>query len=61
MAQSSVAGTEPSGVRGAMEPYVAEAIGNDVFIRSGPGTNFYQCGKLYAGDRVQVIGTQGGW
>ncbi|HQI28273.1 MAG TPA: SH3 domain-containing protein, partial [Sedimentisphaerales bacterium] len=52
---------EPSGVRGAMEPYVAEAIGNDVFIRSGPGTNFYQCGKLYAGDRVQVIGTQGGW
>jgi uncharacterized protein YgiM (DUF1202 family) len=43
------------------EPYVAEAVGNDVFIRSGPGTNFYQCGKLYAGDRVQVISVQAGW
>ncbi len=40
---------------------MAEAVGNDVFIRSGAGTNFYQCGKLYAGDRVQVISTQQGW
>lgn len=44
-----------------VEPYVAEATGNDVYIRSGPGTNFYQCGKLYAGDRVQVINAQLGW
>jgi uncharacterized protein YgiM (DUF1202 family) len=43
------------------EPYVAEAVGNDVFIRSGPATNFYQCGKLYAGDRVQVVKSQQGW
>jgi uncharacterized protein YgiM (DUF1202 family) len=42
-------------------PYVAEITGNDVFIRSGPGTNFYRCGKLYAGDRVQVIRSQDGW
>ena len=35
--------------------------GNDVFIRSGPGTKFYQCGKLYAGDRVQVVKSQQGW
>ncbi len=34
---------------------------NDVFIRSGKGTQFYQCGKLYAGDRVQVINVQDGW
>ncbi len=45
----------------ANESYVAEVIGNDVYIRSGPGTNFYQCGKLYAGDRVQVVKTQQGW
>jgi len=45
----------------ANEPYVAEVVGNDVRIRSGPGTNFYQCGKLYAGDRVQVVKSQQGW
>jgi len=61
MAQTSLAGADPAVVKPAMEPYVAEATGNDVFIRSGPGTNFYQCGKLYAGDRVQVISTQSGW
>ncbi len=42
-------------------PYVADVIGNDVYIRSGPGTNFYHCGKLYKGDRVQVIKIQQGW
>jgi uncharacterized protein YgiM (DUF1202 family) len=42
-------------------PYVAEIIGNDVRIRSGPGTNFYDCGKLYKGDRVEVVRTQFGW
>ena len=60
-AQPSVGiGTPPVAGQPA-EPYVAEAIGNDVFIRSGAGTNYYQCGKLYAGDRVQVISTQLGW
>jgi len=42
-------------------PYVAEVTGNDVFIRSGPGTNKYQCGKLYRGDRVQVVKIEQGW
>ncbi len=41
--------------------YIAEVTGNDVFIRSGPGTDFYHCGKLYRGDRVQVIKVQQGW
>jgi len=45
----------------ANESYVAEVIGNDVYVRSGPGTNFYQCSKLYTGDRVQVVRTQQGW
>jgi uncharacterized protein YgiM (DUF1202 family) len=58
--QPAVGGAEPVAAK-SPEPYVAEAVGNDVFIRSGPGTNFYQCGKLYAGDRVQVITTKDGW
>jgi len=41
--------------------YVAEAMGDDVFVRSGPGTNYYQCGKLYKSDRIQVVSTQQGW
>jgi uncharacterized protein YgiM (DUF1202 family) len=43
------------------ESYVAEVTGNDVHIRSGAGTNFYECGKLYAGDRVQVVKSEQGW
>jgi uncharacterized protein YgiM (DUF1202 family) len=39
----------------------AEVMANDVYIRSGPGTNFYQCGRLYKGDRVQVAKTLQGW
>jgi len=46
---------------GSMGPHVAELTGNDVYIRSGPGTNFYHCGKLYQGDRVQVVKTEHGW
>jgi len=45
----------------ANESYVAEVIGDDVYVRSGPGTNFYQCSKLYRGDRVQVVKSQQGW
>jgi hypothetical protein len=32
-----------------------------VNTRSGPATNFYACGKLYKGDRVQVVKTSDGW
>ncbi|MFC1738240.1 SH3 domain-containing protein [Planctomycetota bacterium] len=42
-------------------PYIAEIIGDDVYIRSGPGTNYYDCGKLKQADRVKVVGTQYGW
>jgi len=42
-------------------PFVAEVTGNDVYLRSGPGTNFYHCGRLYKGDRVQVVKVQQGW
>ncbi len=46
---------------GSAGSYVAEITGNDVYIRSGAGTNFYHCGKLYQGDRVQVVKEQQGW
>jgi uncharacterized protein YgiM (DUF1202 family) len=42
-------------------PYIAEINGNDVNIRSGPGTNYYRCGKLNKGDKVEVVSTQLGW
>jgi len=42
-------------------PYPAEIIGDDVNVRSGPGTNYYACGKLYRGDKVKVAGSQSGW
>jgi uncharacterized protein YgiM (DUF1202 family) len=42
-------------------PYVAEITGNDVNIRSGAGTNYYRCGKLYKGDQVTVVSDQLGW
>ena len=51
----------PNEAAATNESYVAEVVGNDVFIRSGPATNYYQCGKLYAGDRVQVIKSLQGW
>jgi uncharacterized protein YgiM (DUF1202 family) len=43
-------------------PYIAEITGNDVHVRSGPGTNYYPCGKVNKGDRVTVVGSHlGGW
>ena len=42
-------------------PYTAEITGNDVYVRSGPGTNFYHCGKLNTGRQVKVVGKQFSW
>jgi uncharacterized protein YgiM (DUF1202 family) len=42
-------------------PYVAEITADSVYIRSGPGTNYYTCGKLNKADRVKVVSTQFGW
>ena len=36
-------------------PYVAEITGDNVYVRSGPGTNYYACGKLKKGNRVKVV------
>ncbi len=42
-------------------PYVAEITDDNVNIRSGPGTNYYRCGKLKAGDRVKVVASKHSW
>jgi uncharacterized protein YraI len=42
-------------------PYDAEITGDDVYIRSGPGTNYYNCGKLNKGDKVRVVNQQFSW
>ena len=35
--------------------------GNDVHVRSGPGSNYYPTTRLQSGDRMQVRGEQFGW
>jgi len=42
-------------------PYMAEITGDNVYIRSGPGTNFYECSKLNKGDKVKVVSKQFSW
>ncbi|TKJ39603.1 MAG: hypothetical protein CEE38_02460 [Planctomycetes bacterium B3_Pla] len=42
-------------------PYDAEITGDDVYIRSGPGTNYYVCTKLNKGNKVKVVGKQFSW
>jgi hypothetical protein len=46
---------------GAVEPYPAIVIENDVYIRSGAGSSYYPFGKLRAGDIVTVTGDRFGW
>jgi uncharacterized protein YgiM (DUF1202 family) len=42
-------------------PYLAEITGDEVYLRSGPGTNYYDCGKFKNGDVVKVVAAQHGW
>jgi uncharacterized protein YgiM (DUF1202 family) len=43
-------------------PYTAEIVGTEVYVRSGPGTAYYQCGKLSAPQRVNVVSvTHNNW
>lgn len=42
-------------------PYVAEITGDNVNVRSGPGTNYYSCSSLNRGDKVEVVSEQFGW
>lgn len=42
-------------------PYVGQITGEDVYVRSGPGTNYYHCSKLNEGDKVVVVGSKFSW
>lgn len=42
-------------------PYMAEITGTDVYVRSGPGTNYYRCGKVNTPDKIEVAGIENGW
>jgi hypothetical protein len=57
--QGSVSATEAEGELSF--PYVAEITEDNVNIRSGPGTNYYHCGKLNTGDRVKVVASKYSW
>ncbi|MBN1805692.1 MAG: hypothetical protein JW837_10605 [Sedimentisphaerales bacterium] len=42
-------------------PYMAEITGDNLYVRSGPGTNYYFCSKLSKGDKVKIVGKQFSW
>jgi hypothetical protein len=59
--QTSAASDSDQQVDTSSFPYTAEITGDDVYVRSGPGTNFYRCGKLNKGDKVKVVDKQFSW
>ncbi len=64
--QDSESGTpavanSPSQAEAMPFPYFAEVTGDNLYVRSGSGTNFYECGKLSKGDRVKVVGKVYSW
>ncbi|MBN1787347.1 MAG: hypothetical protein JW806_03025 [Sedimentisphaerales bacterium] len=42
-------------------PYVGEITGTQVNIRSGPGMNYYSCGRISSPDRVIAVGQEYSW
>ncbi len=56
---TTTSGTDEAGTPAF--PYMAEITGDNVYVRSGPGTNFYYCAKLNKGDKVKVVGKQFSW
>lgn len=60
-AVGAVEGAAPEEIETPPFPYDAVITGDDVYIRSGPGTNFYHCGKFNQGDRVRVVARQFSW
>ena len=42
-------------------PLIANATGNDVYVRSGKGTAYYHCGKINLDDKVTVAEEVFGW
>lgn len=60
-AVEAVGQTVPTARTETFAPFVGEVTGTDVYVRSGPSTNFYPVTKLSAGHRVTVTGEESGW
>jgi len=45
----------------AAYPFIAKVTGNNVYVRSGKGTAYYDCGKVNLNDQVTVTGEAFGW
>jgi len=60
-AQVRVSAGESNDINLPAMPFVAEITSDDVYVRSGPGTNYYYCGKLKKGDRVKVVAGKFSW
>jgi len=53
--------TEPNVVALPPFPYFAEIVSDNVYVRSGPGTNYYRCGKLGQGQIVKIVSASNVW
>ncbi len=42
-------------------PYIARITRNNLNMRSGPGTNYYRCGKLNESNRIKVVSRRFSW
>ncbi len=58
---SASAGFAQGGASSPGETWVGEVTGADVYVRSGPSSNYYPVTKLTAGVRVRVHGDTDGW
>ncbi len=54
-AEAQVSSAGVTEVNAPSFPFIAEIVSDNVYIRSGPGTDYYPCGKLGKDDRVKVI------
>lgn len=45
----------------AVQPFVGQVTADRVYVRSGPGVNYYEMGQLNKGDLVSVVGGRSRW
>jgi uncharacterized protein YgiM (DUF1202 family) len=55
---AEAAAEESAEVSAPSFPYIAGITGNNVYVRSGPGSDYYPCGKLNKTERVKVVATK---
>jgi uncharacterized protein YgiM (DUF1202 family) len=60
-AQPAAPAAEPNALNLPAFPFLAEVTSDDVYVRSGPGTQYYNCGKAKKDDKVKVVGNKFSW